>query len=222
MRRFPARFALAAALAALPFAVSANHHLMQIEQVIAGVDGNTSQQAVQLRMRSGGQSVMSSGRLRVFDATGSNPVLVIDFASNVANGAAGSRVLLMSSGFDAAQGPAADFIMTNLIPPAYLAAGRMTFELDGGTIWWSLCWGGANYTGPTTGDITNDPDGNFGPCFPGPLPSLAGEAVRFTGSAGASSTTNLADYALTAGPATFTNNAGASSAVVLLFSDGFE
>jgi hypothetical protein len=222
MRASPLIFVSAVALTAVPTTTLANHHLMQIEQVIAGVDGDTNQQAVQLRMRSLGQSVMSSGRLRVFDATGANPVLVIDFASNVAIGSAGARVLLLSPGFDAAQGPNADFVMTSTIPPSYLAAGRMTFELDSGTIWWSLCWGGSSYTGPTTGDVTNDPDGNFGPCFPGPLPSVSNQAVRFTGSAGAASSKNAADYALTPAAATFTNNAGASSNVVLLFSDGFE
>jgi hypothetical protein len=57
--------------------------------------------------------------------------------------------------------------------------------------------------------MTNDPDGNFGPPFAGPLPSAGKEALLFQGLATASSTNNAADYALTPGAAEFTNNATA-------------
>ncbi len=60
--------------------------------------------------------------------------------------------------------------MDNLIPPSYLAAGRLTFSRPGfsnGDALWSVSWGGANYTGPNTGAITNDADGNFAPPFAG-------------------------------------------------------
>ena len=48
----------------------ANFHLMQIEQVIGGVNGDTTKQAIQLRMRSAGQSVVSQAQIRAFDAAG--------------------------------------------------------------------------------------------------------------------------------------------------------
>ena len=81
--------------------------------------------------------------------------------------------------------------------------------------YWRLSWGGASYTGPTTGNITNDNDGDFGPPYPGALPSSGAQALLFQGTAAAKSSSNAADYALTSGAATFTNNAGQSFQVVL-------
>lgn len=194
----------------------ATFHLMQIEQVIGGVNGDTSRQAIQLRMRNNGQNLLGSGRLIAWDATGANPVVIFDFAANVPSGTAGSRVLIATSGFLAGLTP--DAVMTNPIPSSYLAGGKLTFESDGtpgATVWWALAWGtysGTN-TGVTTGGGGNDADGNFNPPFAGPLPSTSQQAVRFSGAAGALSTNNAADYALTAGAATFTNNAGGTGTV---------
>lgn len=196
---------------ALAVRADASFHLMQIEQVIGGVNGDTTAQAIQLRMRSVGQTQVSGARLRAFDATGANPVVIINLASNVAGGI-GKRILIASAAFLDKTSPTAvpDFTMTNLIPESYLAAGRLTFESDAGTIYWSLSWGGANYTGSTTGDSTNDSNGDFGPPFASPLPSTSGQAVSFGGIATAGSTANSSDYSLTPSAATFINNSGTS------------
>ena len=196
---------------------------MQIEQVIGGVCGDATIQAVQLRLRFGGENFVSGARLVAYDATGVNPVVLLTFPNDVPNGAAGARILSVSSGFGGLFGPPPDFTLTNLIPESYLPAGRLTFEDPVGTIYWSLAWGGAAYTGPTTGEIDNDDDGDFGPPFDGPLPSSTTRALQFQGDFGDVSTTNADDYELTAGDALFTNNAGASGLVVgCLFADGFE
>lgn len=202
-----------AALAARPAAAS--FHLMQIEQVIGGVNGHTDIQAVQLRMRALGQNLVSGARLLVRDATGSNPILLIDFTTNVANGSAGDRVLAATSNFSATTTPALtpDFILANPIPSSYLAAGSLTYEDDFGTILWRLSWGGSSYTGSGLGSLTNDVDGNFNPPFSGPLPSTTTQALLFQNGATALSTNNLADYALTTGAATFTNNARSSGTI---------
>jgi hypothetical protein len=198
-----------AALAAGPAAAS--FHFMQIEQAIGGVAGDVSQQAVQLRMRSAGQNQLQFSRLRVFDANGLNPVLLFDFAVPVTNAALGDRVLVASAAFAAAQGVVPDAVMGAAIPPAYFAGGRLTFEGDGGDVLYSLCWG--SYAASTAGSTLNDPDGVYGPCEPGPLPSSNLSALRFDGAASASGTSNAADFSLTAAPAVFTNNARASAAL---------
>lgn len=193
----------------------ASFHFMQIEQVIAGVNGNTNAQAIQLRMRIGFQNQMQFAKLVARDAAGANPVTLATFAGPVANTPAGSRVLIASSGF-AAQVAAPitpDAIMTNLIPASYLTAGSLTFESTTNVVYWRLSWGGAAYTGPTTGDLTNDADGNFGKLTTA-LQSTTLQAHQFTGSVTAASTVNSSDYIVTAGAATFTNNAGASATVV--------
>ncbi|MET0551941.1 MAG: hypothetical protein ABW221_02815 [Vicinamibacteria bacterium] len=189
----------------------ASFHLMQIEQVIGGVNGDTSRQAIQLRMRFGGQNLVGASTVIAWDATGANPVVLANIPSSVLNGAAGDRVLLATAGFGVVT---PDFVMSP-IPASYLAGGKITFETDGtpGTqIWWGLAWGtysGTN-TGVTTGGGGNDADGNFNPPFAGALPSGSQVAVRFTGAASATSTNNAADYALTTASYVFTNNAGAT------------
>jgi len=203
------RAVAAALLAVATLPAAADHHLMQIEQVIGGVGGDTSAQAIQLRMRAGFQNNMAAARLRVFDADGLNPIVLINFAESVSNSQPGDRVLITTTAFNAMTTPAAqpDFTMTNPIPDSYLAAGSLVFESDTGIVWWRLSWGGNGYTGSNAGDVSNDDDGNFGPPWPGPLPSDGVQALQFQGDASDLSTTNAADYELTAGAATFTNNA---------------
>ena len=209
-----AMFFLAGTIALFAAPAQASFHVMQVEQILGGVSGNTTYQAIQLRMRAVGQNQMQFSRINVRDAAGLNPVLLVDMAATVANAATGSRVLIVSPNFAANEGPPTNFTMTNLIPVSYLAAGSLTFEDDFGTIYWRVSWGGAGYTGTGAGDFTNDADGNFNPPVAIGLPTAGIEALRFPGAATAPSTNNLADYALTSGGATFTNNAGVSAAVV--------
>ena len=204
------------AIVAYAQTAAATFHFMQIEQVIGGVSGDTTAQAIQLRMRVAGQDQVSAAKLVAYDANGLNPVTIIDIGSDVANTAGGARVLIASVQFANTQMPpgvSPDFVMTNLIPAAYLAAGRLTWESDGGVIYWSLSWGGAAYMGSTTGNTANDADGDFGPSFGAALPSTTNQALQFTGGLGAASTNNAADYSVSAGDATFTNNAGGTGTV---------
>ena len=192
---------------ALQSTANASFHLMQIEQLIVGVNGDDSAQAIQLRMRGTGQNLVHQGKLIVVDAAGNNPVTIIDIASDVAHGALGDHVLITSATFP---GATPDFIMANEIPTSYFAAGSLMFQKDSGTIYWRLSWGGAAYTGPTTGDITNDVDGDFGK-FGSPLPSCGVYTLQFTKANNAKSTTNQADYAFTSDQNDdYVNNAGAS------------
>jgi hypothetical protein len=204
-------------------AARASFHWMQIEQVVGGVCGDPSLQAVQLRMRFANQNLVAQSSIRYHDETGGGTTDLINLSSNVSNSAAGSRVLVATAAFTSAFGITPDATITTPIPSSLLDAGRLTFESDGGLIYWSLSWGGASYTGSTTGATDNDADGNFGPSFADPLPSSTSQALLFGGAASALSTTNAADYALTSGAATFTNNMGASVTInCIVFEDGFE
>ncbi|HKQ58961.1 MAG TPA: FlgD immunoglobulin-like domain containing protein [Candidatus Eisenbacteria bacterium] len=193
----------------LTMPAQASFHVMQIEQVIGGIEGNNAAQAIQLRMRSGGQNLVQQSRVKAWDATGQNPVLIIDMTTAVPNGLAGDRVLIGTAAFQAMLNPsiALDFTMTNPIPPSYLAAGSLTFEDDFGTIFWRLSWGGFSYGGPGTAGFTNDSDGNANPPFGSGLPTGTTQALKFNGAASAPSTNNAADYSITAGASVWTNNA---------------
>jgi hypothetical protein len=192
-------------------AAHAHFHLMQIEQAIGGVDGDASAQAIQLRMRFQNQEHLRNARLVVYDATGRNGIVLLDFLSGVASGAQGDRILIASPGFSAHTAPEAvpDYLLANLIPPAYLAAGSLTYEIKGlGLVLWRLSWGGVAYTGGNLGLRFNDQNTDFGPPVPGPLPSTGAQALEYLGVASDNSTSNAIDYGLTSGPAVFTNNAG--------------
>ena len=206
------KFVLAASTLTLAASSApAAFHVMQIEEIIGGINGNTSAQAIQLRLRGPGQTVLSNARVRAWDATGANPVLLLDMTTNVANGSGGDNILLASSAFNIIMSSvyggsyASDFVLTSLIPAGYLSGGKVTFEDDGGTVYWSTAFG--NYTGTNLGNVgTNDADGNFGAPTVA-VPSNSRTGIRFINGFGAPSTTNVADYALTADPASVRNNA---------------
>jgi len=200
---------------------SANFHFMQIEQVIGGVNGDTTAQAIQLRMRSGGQTFLGSSSLRTVDAAGANEVLLDNMGTSVSNGTLGSRVLITTPNFaNYTDIPlVSDFTMVP-IPVSYLAAGQVTFESSSGAItYWSLSWGGSGFTGPTLANsgTTNDDDGDYGPPVDCALPSNSLSALLFQGIASAKSTKNVDDYVLTSGAATFFNNAGTAFTLVAPF-----
>jgi hypothetical protein len=79
------RLRLLAALISFACAVPlhASFHLMQIEQVIGGVNGDTTAQAVQLGMRFTGENFVTGCQLIAFDAAGNNPITLITFPSGV-------------------------------------------------------------------------------------------------------------------------------------------
>ena len=217
----------ALACAALISTASATFHFMQVEQVIGSLNGNPAAQAVQLRMRSAGENLVSNAKLWASDATGSNRVLLLDITANVTASTLGSRVLLATSAFTSAVQAASptftpDFTLATPIPASYLAAGRITYENNAGTastagtIYWSLAWGGAGYTGSNAGSNLNDGDGNYGPPFAASLPTSGAQGILFTGAANAPSTSNAADYALSANPATVVRNNGNSFLLPLL------
>ncbi len=191
---------------------AADFHQMQIQQILLGVGGDTSIQAIQMRTLQPGQVNVHQAIIRVYDAEGANPIDVVSIPSIITTGARGSKILIASPNFPAATNPTAvpDFTMTNLIPESYLAAGSLTWENEAlNLVWWRLSWGGAAYTGDTTGEGLNDDDigiGEFGPPWPDSAPSAGIFALRFLGPP-AGSTSNDLDYAMTTEAAIFRNNA---------------
>ncbi len=197
----------ASALALLASTAQAGFHVMQIEQIIAGINGDSTAQAIQLRLRQAGQNFVGGTTLIARDALGGNAITLITIPASVANAAGGDNILLTTSAFNTQMssipGYAADFTLTAPIPASYLSGGKLTFQ-SGATIYWSVAFGA--YTGTNTGDLTNDADGNFGAPTVA-LPNNSRQGIRFINAFSSPSTTNAADYALTANPATVRNNA---------------
>jgi hypothetical protein len=228
------RFIVAAlALISLASTVQGNFHIMQVEEIIGGINGDASAQAIQLRMRTTGQTVLSSASVWAADANGANRTLLLNIAGNVTNGTIiGDRILLTTAAFNNAMilggnaGFTGDFLLTTAIPASFLSAGKLTFEADGGTtstpgtVYWSVAWGGASYLGDNIGNAQNDADTFFGDNLghPAPfgsaLPTSSRQGVLFSGAASAPSTNNAADYTLSANPATVTKNSRVAFTVV--------
>lgn len=211
----PTRFGWRALLIVfcLALEVRASFHFMQIEQVVAGVNGDYSAQAIQLRMRSAGQEQVQLTRLVAWDANGENPVVLIDMGHAVAVSQTGARILAATEAFARHTEPQAipDFVMTAPIPPSYVTAGSLTFETDDGDfIVWRLSWGGENYRGTTRGGQTNDDDGDFGPPAESPLPGDETAALHILLDAEATGTGSAADFMISESPALFVNNEGQS------------
>jgi len=203
------------ATAFLPRPAGAAFHLMEIQQVIGGIGGDTTAQAVQLGQRSPNQTVLNNFvRLMVRDAAGNNAVTLSLFPlPNPTDGTLCRPILLGTASFAAKTTPAAtlNYTMTP-IPPTYIPGGTITFEqISDGGILWRLSWGtysGSNLTNATNGDGDNSPP------FAAALPSTSAAALKFSPACGTASTSNAAQYAVTPGPAVFTNNANASFTVV--------
>jgi len=149
---------LAMGLLALP--ARATFHLMGIEKVIAGVAGDHTAQAIQLEMRQDDQdAIEGNARLRVYDANGTHPILLTNFPHGVAHSTSNARILITSANFKKYTQTAClpDFIMENLIPPSYFAAGKIAYEnVHTGEVLWSFSWGGANYKGSNAAATTNN------------------------------------------------------------------
>ena len=175
------RWRILAALASLALALpaQATFHFMQIEQVIGGVNGDTTAQAVQLRMRFAGQTEVNGAELVAVDAAGNNPITLATFPTDVTDGNPGSRILITTSSFAAYEATpiSSDFTM-DAIPASYLAAGRLAFQKFG--IRWSVSWGGL-YRAEHRHDSTMTPTETSalplrGHCLPLRLPRCASTA----------------------------------------------
>jgi hypothetical protein len=209
-------FVWIAALSALllPRPAIAAFHLMEIEQVIGGVNGDSTAQAVQIRLRSASNNFVGGQvKLLVRDAAGANPVTLLSYSlPSPTNGAVCARILSTTPAFNSKTTPVTipDYTMA-AIPPSYLAAGSLTFENTAGTIvYWRVTWGGAGYTGTQPVDLTNFATTSSAPAFAGALPSGGPQALHFTPACGTTGSNTAAQYALTAGAAVFTNNAPTS------------
>lgn len=210
-----ARSVLVLAVAGACVPALATYHLMQIQRVIGGVEGDPQAQAIQIRSRATGQNLLAPARLVARDAAGANPIILFDFASSVDNDAAGATVLIASEHFSDYTDPPAepDFVMTNLIPEDYLVAGCLSFEDDGGGVLFLVAWGGSDFTGSTAGATVNDSNGDFGPAFGDALPSEDVRALSFAGAASDLNESSATSFALSEDAAEFTNNAGDSFTV---------
>jgi len=103
-------------------------HVMEIVQVLAGYNGNTAIQAIEMRELAAGQDLAATGAVNVYDKDGVLATTLGTFAANVANGTSGAHILCATSAFAAAFSITPDLVLTAGIP---LPSGQIVFEKAG-------------------------------------------------------------------------------------------
>lgn len=154
-RRFRAAAALGAALALCPAAPAgagpqAFHHI-EINKLLVGYNGDMTIQAVELKLLAAGERFVSGASIALYDSTGALTANLGTFASDVANGAAGDRILCATAAFASAFSIAPDLVIAPGLP---MVTGQVSFELPGCRIN-SVAYG--NVPLPLTGSTSATP-----------------------------------------------------------------
>jgi hypothetical protein len=103
-------------------------HIMEVNKLMVGYNGDTSIQAIEMKMILGGQNLVSGLSFAAYDGNGALVATLGTFTANVANGANGSRVLAATANFAATFGITPDLVITPSIP---VTSGQVAFEEAG-------------------------------------------------------------------------------------------
>jgi len=117
-------------------------HFAVIDELMSGCGVDPTVQFVEMRMFSGGQTVVGGTRLTAFscDGTTKNVLRLIPSGATLTNGMSGARWIIGSPNFQAAAGIAPDFVMSAADPGIFRDCGQ-------------ICWGA-----PVEGDFTPPDD----------------------------------------------------------------
>ncbi len=110
-------------LCALP--ASAAFHLNEITKVMVGLNGNTTIQAVELKMLAGGENLVTGVSVKVYDAAGAQVDSLGSFSASVPAGIAGRFILCATENFAATFGIAPDLLIK---PGLLVGTGQVSFE----------------------------------------------------------------------------------------------
>ncbi len=100
-------------------------HLNEINKVMVGLNGNTTIQAVELKMLAGGENLVGSVSIKVYDAAGTQVDSLGSFSGPVPSGIAGRFILCATPNFAATFGITPDLIIK---PGMLLGTGQVSFE----------------------------------------------------------------------------------------------
>jgi len=103
-------------------------HIMEIVQVMAGYNGNTGIQAVEMKELAAGQDLVATGQINVYDKDGVLATTLGTFAANLANGTSGAHILCATAAFASAFSITPDLVLTPGVP---LPSGQIVFEKAG-------------------------------------------------------------------------------------------
>ena len=180
-------------------------HLAEIYKIMAGYNGNTAIQAVEIRMLSAGENLVNGASIVVYNADATTAVNLGTFAADVPNGVAGGRILCATTGFQTTFGITADLT----ISPGILAmTGQVSYEKPTCTVN-TVAYG--NVSAPITGTTS-------APFLPVQGATILIRRIDTPGVPSCPLAENSAQrfqqkQGTVASPDTFTNNAGVSTFV---------
>ena len=118
---------LALFLAVLPIPASATFHFIEINKILTSYNGDATIQAVELRMMSGAQNLVSGVSIRSYDAAGILLATHGAFTGNlpVGGAVADRKVLCATTNFATQFGITPDLTITSGLP---LGTGQVSFE----------------------------------------------------------------------------------------------
>ncbi|HKQ19720.1 MAG TPA: hypothetical protein VJW75_08240, partial [Candidatus Eisenbacteria bacterium] len=111
-----------------PSGARAAFHLNEINKIMAGFNGNTNIQAVEIRMITAGENVVGGGVIRTYNAAGGLVGTLGTFGGNVPNGIADRKILCATALFQSTFGITADLTISPGVIPT---TGQVAFEVGG-------------------------------------------------------------------------------------------
>lgn len=129
----PAPFALALALTIVLVALSwcpayATFHIANISKVMCGFNGDSTIQAVEIKMTTGGQNLVSAMQIVIYNGSGTLVATLGTFPANVPNGLGGDNILCATPKFQTTFGIIPDLVITPGIP---VTSGQVVYEKVG-------------------------------------------------------------------------------------------
>jgi hypothetical protein len=177
-------------------------HLNEITTVMVGLNGNTTIQAVELKMLAGGENLVGGMSIKVYDAGGAQVDSLGSFTVSVPAGILGRNILCATGNFAATFGITPDLVIK---PGLLVGTGQVSFEKP-------TCFVNAL----AYGSVTTPKNGTTSaPALPGAAAMVLvrtvdnGTLISCPQSEDAAARFQLVT-ATSGSPVTFTNNAGAS------------
>lgn len=162
------RLVLLVACFLVPLPSWASFHRMAMNEIMTSYGGSANVQFVEMRMLSGGQTVVNGSVLAVFDSTGAYIADVLTIPGNLLNGGADVRFLMATPSFAAQLGaPTPDFTFPDASLPT--AGGMVCWGKPAPAMFadpnqYVDCFSYGTYTGPTNEHVCSfawsDADGH--------------------------------------------------------------
>ena len=105
----------------------ASFHLIEISKVMVGLNGNSTIQAVELKMLAGGQTAVTGGSIKVYEAAGTFVATLGTLPGPVASGITGRRILCATHNFAVTFGITPDLVIS---PGLLIGTGQVSFEVS--------------------------------------------------------------------------------------------